>query len=179
MTALINENLLRKIALAGEIDGYELVDLVPRKTGSYTDFYGVAAMIQSGYIAANTAPGTTFGHTTRQSAALLCQLSLKEGQSFQYGEVLWRPWDAGPVVFFITGAGLLKLEELDAKKNAARQKRLDYGVSAFVALLAAALSTTATHMYAQYRDSLNNPVAPQVQPATQNSIEPKPPGGST
>ncbi|MEG3193442.1 hypothetical protein [Lysobacter sp. D1-1-M9] len=159
----VNEELLKKIALAGEISGPDLIGQVPRKSGTYVDFYGLGAMIQSGYIAANTEPGTPFGRTTRESAALLCQISLTPGESFFYGEVPWDAWDAGPVAFFITGAGVLKLEELDAKRSAKRQKRMDYVISALVAVLAAALTSTAAHLYALDRESLDKQVAPKAR----------------
>ncbi|KGM53574.1 hypothetical protein N800_03890 [Lysobacter daejeonensis GH1-9] len=178
MSQAVNGELLRKVATAGEMDGQELIGHVTRKSGTYADFYGLAAMIQSGFIATNTEPGMPFGRTTRESAALLYQLGLKPGESFLYGEVPWEAWGAGPVTFFITGAGVLKVEELDSKRSAKRQKRMDYFVSAIVAILAAALSSTATHLYAQYRETSGKQGSPIAQPSPNNSFNGKPLCGS-
>jgi hypothetical protein len=160
MTTPLNEDLLRHIALVGEITGQDLARKVVRIRKDYTDFYGVAAMIHSGYIAANTAKGTSFGNDVRVTATMLCQLSLAKGESFTFNDCPRDSmWDF-PIVFFITGEGVLKLEQLEEKRAAAIQKRNDYIVSALVAILAAALSTTATHFYSLNREVASKVVAP-------------------
>lgn len=166
--------LLEEVAAAGEVDGPDLVARVPRKSTTLADFYGLAALIESGFIAANTAQGGPFGTSTWQRAALLCQLNLKPGETLRYGEATWDAWDGGPIKFFITGAGVLKLEELHARKAAAKQKRWDYAVSAGVAIMAAVATTTLAHFYTEYRAAHAPPaMAAAEMPRPPTPVEPR------
>ncbi len=153
MSSMLNEVLLREIAQRGEIGGAELVQKVDRKIGDHTDFYSLAAMVHSGYIGANTADNSRFGDDVQETAVMLRQLSTPRGQSFQFEDLTREGWSDFPITFFITGDGVLKLEQLDEKNAAKLQKRKDYAVSAGVAILAAVLSSTATHVYSLSRDA--------------------------
>jgi hypothetical protein len=177
MTAALNEDVLRHVALVGEIAGRDLVKKVVRSRNNYTDFYGIAAMIHSGYIAADTADGAPFGGDVQETATMLCQLSLAKGESFTFNGCARDSWWDFPVTFFITGPGVLKIEQLDERRASKLQKRKDYIVSALVAILAAVLSSTATHIYSLRREAANKATvpAPKVsQPSSNNSFKPTP-----
>ena len=64
MAAAVHENLLRLIANRGEMSAQEFVGKVTRVRGDYTDFYGVAAMLHSGYIFTDSTTEGNRGQTT-------------------------------------------------------------------------------------------------------------------
>jgi hypothetical protein len=143
----------------------EFVAKVARNRNDYTDFYGLAAMLHSGYISTDST--TEFGGEKRhgtlgldmQSTAVsLCQLVLPRGESFTFNKCPQDSWHDFPLKVFITGAGLLKLEELDQRAETKRQKRFDYFFAVFIAILAAVSGGLATSY-----------LTPHIQNKTQSS----------
>src|SRR5690348_15573776 len=95
----VNEELLRLLASKGEMPARDLALLVDRKNNDYTDFYGLAAMLQAGYLAidATTELGGrkeygTFGFDTQDIAVSLCQLALDRGESFTFNDCPRDSW---------------------------------------------------------------------------------------
>lgn len=147
--------MLRSLASRGEMPGRELVMLVARVRHDYTDFYGLAAMLQAGYIATDTSTerqGRTehgaLGFDTQGIAVSLCQLSLSPGESFTFNDCPRESWHRFPVKTFITSKGLLKLEELEQRAEARKQKRFDYWFAVGIAILAAAATGLFTRLFA-------------------------------
>lgn len=144
MFSAVHEELLRLIANRGEMPAQELVAKIARVRHDYTDFYGLAAMLHGGYISTDSTTNSggekkrgTLGLDTQSTAVSLCQLALPQGQSFTFNNCPRDSWHNFPVKIFITGQGLLKLEELDERAEAKRQKRFDYFFAVFIAILAA------------------------------------------
>lgn len=144
MFKAVNEELLRLLASRGEMPARELVQLVARVQSDYTDFYGLAAMLQAGYMATDSSSevrGRTergaLGLDTQRTAVSLCQLALAPGEAFTFNDCARESWHDFPVKIFITSNGLLKLEELDQRAESRRQKRRDYWFAVAIAILAA------------------------------------------
>ena len=154
MFKAVNEQLLRSLASRGEMPGRDLALLVDRVRHDYTDFYGLAAMLQAGYIATDASTeqqGRTehgaLGFDTQGIAVSLCQLALPAGESFRFNDCPRESWHNFPVKAFITSKGLLKLEELDQLATARRQKRFDYWFAVGIAILAAVATGYFTRLF--------------------------------
>jgi hypothetical protein len=146
------EELLRQIAFHGEIPAQEFAVKAARKNNDYTDFYGLAAMLHSGYISTDckTESGGeethgTLGKDMQETAVSLCQFALPLGETFTFNECPRKSWQDFPVKVFITGTGLLKIEELNQRTEAKRQKRFDYVVTILIAIFAAIIGGLATN----------------------------------
>ena len=160
MAAAVHENLLRLIANRGEMSAQEFVGKVTRVRGDYTDFYGAAAMLHSGYICTDSTADSRgenirgiLGADTQSTAVCLCQLALPSGGSFTFNECPRDSWHDFPLKIFITGEGLLKLEELDEKAETKTKRRFDYFFAVFIAILAAVLGGLATSYFTPHQQS--------------------------
>lgn len=154
MFKAVNEERLRLLASRGEMPARELAVLVDRAKNDYTDFYGLAAMLHAGYMATDASTEQrdrtehgALGFDTQGIAVSLCQLALPAGQSFVFNDCPRESWHNFPVTIFITSKGLLKLEELDQKAEARRQKRFDYWFAVAIAILAAVASGYFTSVF--------------------------------
>lgn len=170
MLSAVYEDLLRLLASRGEMPAQELVVKVPRNSNDYTDFYGLAAMLHSGYISTDSTTESrgekrrgTLGLDMQDTAVFLCQLALPRGESFTFNECPRDSLYDFPLKVFITSTGLLKLEELAQRAETKRQKRFDYFFAVFIAILAAVAGGFATSYF-----------TPQSQSKTQSSeVAPK------
>lgn len=170
MFSAVHEDLLRLLACRGEMPAQELVAKVARKSNDYIDFYGLAAMLHSGYISTDSTIESgsekrrgTLGLDMQSTAVFLCQLALPQGESFTFNECPRDSCHDLPLKVFITGAGLLKLEELDQRSETKHQKRFDYFFAVFIAILAAVAGGFATSYF-----------TPQTQSKSQSSeVAPK------
>lgn len=154
MFSPVNENLLRLIATNGEMSSQDLVAKIARPKGNYTDFYGLAAMLHAGYISTDSVTEEggeksrgTLGLDAQSTAVFLCQLALPKEEIFTFNDCLRESTHDFPVKFFITFNGLLKIEELDARIESNRQKRLDYFFTALIAIVAAVISGLAASYF--------------------------------
>ena len=150
----VNEELLRLLATRGEMPARDLTLLVERKRNDYTDFYGLAAMLQAGYMATDSNTESrdrtehgAFGLDMQDTAVSLCQLSMSPGESFTFDDCQMESWHDFPVKIFITSDGLLKLEELDQRVESRRQRRFDYLFAVAIAILAALASGYFTSVF--------------------------------
>ena len=154
MFKAVNEDLLRLVASRGEMPARELALLVARQKNDYTDFYGLAAMLQAGYISTDSSAEQSgrkehgsFGFDTQDIAVSLCQFTLPAGQSFTFNDCARDSWHDFPVKIFITSNGLLKLEELDQRVETRRQRRFDYWFAVAIAILAVIASGYFTSVF--------------------------------
>ena len=144
MFKAVNEELLRLLALHGEMPARDFLLRVKRVRNDYTDFYGVAAMLHAGYLATDSSSEQrgekirgTLGFDAQDTCVSLCQIALPRGESFTFNDCPRDSWQDFPVKIFITSNGLLKLEELDQRAASDRQKRIDYIFAIAIAILAA------------------------------------------
>lgn len=165
MFKAVNEELLRLLAKRGEMPAREFLLFVKRVRNDYTDFYGVSAMLHAGYISTDSSTESggkavkgTFGFDTQDTSVSLCQLTMAPGESFTFNDCPRDSWHDFPIKIFITSSGLLKLEELDQRADANRQKRFDYLFAFVIAILAA----VAGGFFTSYFSPPKNPSAVEV-----------------
>jgi beta-glucosidase/6-phospho-beta-glucosidase/beta-galactosidase len=150
----VNEDLLRLLAMRGEMPARDLALMVDRKRNDYTDFYGLAAMLQAGYMATDSSTELdgrkehgVLGLDMQETAVSLCQISMAPGTSFTFNDCPRESWHDFPVKIFITSNGLLKLEELDQREESRKQRRFDYIFAVVIAILAALASGYFTSIF--------------------------------
>lgn len=155
----MTEDLLKVLALHGEMKAQEFLSHVARPRRDYIDFYPVAALLQARYIATDAITehhrGMTItgqlGADSRETALMLCQVMLPPGQSFEVNRVRRESLHNIPMLVFMTAEGYLRLDELEQREMERRRKRIDYFVSFTVAVLVALLSSYLTHYFASRR----------------------------
>ncbi len=134
----MNMELLKSLAVAGEMPAQEWLRHVPRRLGNYRDFYAAAALLHGRLAQANSVnDGGLFGETTQQTAEGFCQLMLKPGDSFMVDGCARESWHDFEVAIFITAEGLLRLDELE-------RRRQDREFAMRLAIGAAIISAVAT-----------------------------------
>lgn len=152
MPKKVTKRYLKLLAEHGEMSGPDLVKHVPRPRGDYKDFYPLAALLHAGYIATDSSVErtglpklhNTLGYTTQDAAAHLCQFTVPKGQSFFVDTTEYGSWHDFPVLFFLTGPGYLKLEELEEQEDALARGRRDHLIALGIAIVAAVFSSAAT-----------------------------------
>lgn len=155
----MTEELLQILAEKGEMDAKDFLAKVSRNTGTYIDFFPVAALLHADYIFTDS-PETErggkkivgkLGFNTQETAIFLCQLMLPPGESFKINNCDRNSAHNFPLKIFITAEGYLRLDELEQRKTERKQKRIDYIVTFFVAVSVALLSSYLTHYFATKR----------------------------
>lgn len=109
-------------------------------------------MLHSGYIftdcrteSGGEEAGGLLGIDMQETAVSLCQFTLPLGETFTFNECPRKSWQDLPVIVFITGTGLLKIEELELRTETKRQKRFDYVVTIHIAIFATIFGRLATN----------------------------------
>ena len=148
----MTEELMRFLAVRGEMPAQEFLKMVPRTRGDYLDFYPVAALLHAKYISTNsTNDEGKLAPTMQKLAVVLCQLMLPIGESFQIDGCARESWCNFAVNVFITSEGYLRLDELEQRKLERNRKRMDYVVSLVIAIFIAILSSNLANYFASER----------------------------
>lgn len=147
-----NEQLLKTLAVNGEMEIRDFLKQVDRSRNDYTDFYGVAAMLHGGYISTDTTTTDepirgALGIDSQCTAITLCQIALEPGQFFIENKLPRESWYDFSAKIFITIQGLLKLEELERYNSSLQQKRFDYLFTIFVAIFTAIVTSLVTNYF--------------------------------
>jgi len=150
----INRKLLEAVSEKGELEIQDLLKAVPRTTGNYLDFYPLAILLHASYFETDTSTHQgslsetgKLGFNTKDTAQALYQISLPKGESFIVNKVSRESWCDAEIKVFLTANGAIKLEEIQDKIIAKKEKFRDYRVSLLIAVLAALISSAATFYF--------------------------------
>ena len=138
------EQLLRFVAGHGEVSADNLVDLVPRPTGTYRDFYPLASLLHAGMLATDTSTQQgkdsargTLGISMQDTACFLQQIATPKGATFIFHEVERDSARGLPISVFMTSSGYARLETIDNELSDHRRKTRELVLTILVAVLAA------------------------------------------
>jgi hypothetical protein len=114
-------DMLRKLAADRSLPIDRWVAQVPRRSKNHHDFFEAASLFHFGYVAATTLasqgrPAGQLGDDIDDTAQILCQFTLKPGQTFQLDGCAPRErWDPDGFRVFVTERGIEKLSEIDSQ----------------------------------------------------------------
>ena len=138
------EKLLRFVASHGEVCADDVVDRVPRPTGTHRDFYPLASLLHAdllttdtGFNRGNESAKGTLGSTTQDTASFLDQIAAPKGTSVKFHDAEHESIRGAPISFFMTNAGYSRLEEIDCAVEEQRRKTRELLLTICVAVLAA------------------------------------------
>jgi hypothetical protein len=138
------EELLRFVARHGEVAADDLVDRVSRPTGTYRDFYPLAALMHGDLLTTDTgfehgadSGRGTFGVTPQDTASFLNQIAAPKGTKVTFHDMEHESVRGASISFFMTSAGYARLEQIDRDISEQRRKTRELVLTILVAVLAA------------------------------------------
>ena len=131
--------------------------MVPKRKGDFTDFYALAALFDAGYIETDSEFDNggvkgrgMFGASAKDNARTLYQISVPPGHTYMVNDCPRESWHDIDVSVFLTGLGILKLEQILADDLAERVRNTNYRISLLTAVLAAMVSAYFTAYFTAY-----------------------------
>jgi hypothetical protein len=116
-------DMLRKLATDRSQPMEEWLRQVPRRSGNHHDFFEAASLFHFGFVETTTLESQgrsagQLGDDIDDTAQILCQFTLADGQTFQLDGCAPRQrWDPNGFRVFVTARGIEKLSEIDDRAS--------------------------------------------------------------
>ena len=148
------EKMLRFVASHGEVSADDMVDLVPRATGTYRDFYPLASLLHGNFLTTDTSSkhGSdssrgTLGITTQDTASFLDQIAAPRGTTVKFHQLERESVRGIEISFFMTSNGYARLEQIDSETSERRRRTREFILTVVVAVVVAIIGGWASTFF--------------------------------